>query len=320
MPSFPLARSRLEDVNVLKKYVPDLAVLDLSNNPICMHKTYKTLLLRRLPKLLRLDCEDITKADREAASDNTSTLTVQVRPARPRSGTQFSSACASEPETQRAGCRSSRITLTAAAVPALLLLALLQVPRTAMTPLGGGMLRRSLLSTRGACSMVHVTALGCSDSEGAAGFCFRVRRIQNMEKLTSLRRASFADNELTRLEGLDQCTALEELSVEDNRIMSIDGLSRCIALKKLELGKNKICQIENLEMLTALTQLSVEDNEIETLTGIATLRYLMELYIGNNRVRQLREVLNLKDLPKLIIVDLLGNPLCKVGNTSISAS
>ena len=36
----------------------------------------------------------------------------------------------------------------------------------------------------------------------------------------------------------------------------------------------------------------------------------MELYIGNNNIAELREVQQLKSLPKLIIMDLLGNPLC----------
>eukprot|EP00959_Pyramimonas_sp_CCMP1952_P177809 3716235-Pyramimonas_sp.AAC.1 len=37
----------------------------------------------------------------------------------------------------------------------------------------------------------------------------------------------------------------------------------------------------------------------------------MELYIGNNHVCEMREVQQLRDLPKLIILDLLGNPLCQ---------
>jgi Leucine-rich repeat (LRR) protein len=69
---------RLDDVNVLKKYVPNLETVDLSSNPICSHKTYRTLLLRRLSAMTSLDGEEVTREDREAASDNTSTLTIQV--------------------------------------------------------------------------------------------------------------------------------------------------------------------------------------------------------------------------------------------------
>jgi len=250
---------RLEDVNVLKKYIPELVAVDLSGNPLCTYKTYRTLMLRRLSKLQQLDQSPVSDEDREGASDNTTTLTVQMI-------------------KDHAFSRRS----------------------TSMV----------------AASISSIAQSAADDSwwrqvEEIVVEHQRVRRIQNLEKLTSLRRASFVDNELTRLEGLDFCTALEELSVEDNRIMAIEGLSHCTGLKKLELGKNKISHLENLGALTSLTQLSVEDNEIESLAGLGELLCLMELYIGNNRLRRLREILVIRDLPKLIIVDLLGNPLCR---------
>ena len=37
----------------------------------------------------------------------------------------------------------------------------------------------------------------------------------------------------------------------------------------------------------------------------------MELYIGNNLIADIKEILNLKSLPKLIILDISGNILCK---------
>merc|ERR1740117_2715912 len=81
-------------------------------------------------------------------------------------------------------------------------------------------------------------------------------------------------------------------------------------LKRLDLGKNRLCRIEGLEHLTRLTQLSVEDNEIDTLAGLSKLQNLMELYIGNNKITELKQVLQVKDMPKLIILDLSGNTLC----------
>ena len=56
-------------------------------------------------------------------------------------------------------------------------------------------------------------------------------------------------------------------------------------------------------------QLSLEDNEVTSLAGLGKVTSLMELYIGNNRLAALREVACLKELPKLIILDLSGNPL-----------
>ena len=61
-----------------------------------------------------------------------------------------------------------------------------------------------------------------------------------------------------------------------------------------------------------LFQLSLEMNLIRSLSGLNGLLNLMELYVGNNAIAQVREILHLRSLPKLIIVDLSGNPLCKV--------
>ena len=43
--------------------------------------------------------------------------------------------------------------------------------------------------------------------------------------------------------------------------------------------------------------------------GLSCLESLMELYCGNNLVQDLREVTHLRDLNKLIILDLTGNTL-----------
>ena len=104
-------------------------------------------------------------------------------------------------------------------------------------------------------------------------------------------------------------------------------------------------------------QLSIEDNELTSLAGVEPLVNLMELYAGerrggdggcchncvfmvpisqeqhspigllpppsgNNRIPELREAQRLRELPKLIILDLSGNPCTSGGGggrTSASA-
>ena len=46
-----------------------------------------------------------------------------------------------------------------------------------------------------------------------------VRRMQGLERLTSLRRASFAHNEISHIQGLESCTRLQELSFEAMYLM-----------------------------------------------------------------------------------------------------
>ena len=138
-----------------------------------------------------------------------------------------------------------------------------------------------------------------------------LRKLQGLERLVGLRRASFCNNELARVEGLDRCTALEELCLEDNRLIKLENLGALRRLAKLDVGKNKITHLDGLEQLPLLSQLSLEDNDICSLAPLGRVPSLMELYIGNNRLVALKEVQHLRELPKLIILDLSGNPLCE---------
>lgn len=139
----------------------------------------------------------------------------------------------------------------------------------------------------------------------------RVSKICDMENFTNLRRLAFIDNSILKIEGLTACKLLEELSLEKNLITKIEGLSHLQYLKKLDLGRNKIKKIEALSFLDNLTQLSLEDNEISQLNGLENLNNLMELYIGNNLISVMKALYQLKPLPKLIILDISGNPMCR---------
>mmetsp|Transcript_46192 Transcript_46192/g.90974 ORF Transcript_46192/g.90974 Transcript_46192/m.90974 type:complete len:1578 (-) Transcript_46192:107-4840(-) len=140
----------------------------------------------------------------------------------------------------------------------------------------------------------------------------RLGKIQHMEGLSNLRKASFCDNELQKIEGLNQNVKLEELCLEENKITAIENLSNLTRLSKLDIGKNQLTTIENISMLEKLSQLSLEDNLITSLKGLECLSSLMELYIGNNRISDLKEINHIRELPRLLIVDLSGNPICKM--------
>jgi Leucine-rich repeat (LRR) protein len=42
----------------------------------------------------------------------------------------------------------------------------------------------------------------------------------------------------------------------------------------------------------------------------------MELYVGNNLITDVKETIKLKDLPRLIILDISGNPMCSTRDQS----
>ena len=135
-------------------------------------------------------------------------------------------------------------------------------------------------------------------------------RVKNVERLVNLRRASFAHNVIVSVDGLGYCTALEDLSLEDNRIACCDNLQYCQLLRRLDVSQNELHEIETLGSLRNLTQLSMENNLISGLSTLIHFSVLMELYIGNNQIASIQEIDYLRQLPKLIILDLSGNPLC----------
>lgn len=139
----------------------------------------------------------------------------------------------------------------------------------------------------------------------------KLASLSGIEVLPNLRKASFISNVIMEITSLNQCKNLEELSLEDNLLTRIQNLQTLTNLKKLDLGRNFIKKVECLQNLDCLTQLSLEDNLISSMSGIEVLSSIMELYIGNNKLDNLKEVTLLKDLPKLIILDISGNSLTK---------
>lgn len=72
--------------------------------------------------------------------------------------------------------------------------------------------------------------------------------------------------------------------------------------------------MSRLEGLINLTQLSLENNEISTLAGLGCLPCLMELYLANNLVARTSELDALRNIARLIILDLSGNPICQTSH------
>lgn len=61
----------------------------------------------------------------------------------------------------------------------------------------------------------------------------------------------------------------------------------------------------------------MEDNEISILDGLDSLQTLMELYLGNNLINDIKEITKLKNLGRLIILDISGNNLSRDTNYRI---
>lgn len=131
--------------------------------------------------------------------------------------------------------------------------------------------------------------------------------------MANLRWASFRNNYISDISKLLNYQNLEELALENNEIESIDSLSKLPLLRKLDVSSNEITSMDNVD-LPAIMFLSLEKNKIKSLRSFSKMTSLFELYVGDNLVSHLFTTFPLKELPRLIILDLTGNPVCKVQN------
>ena len=129
----------------------------------------------------------------------------------------------------------------------------------------------------------------------ALNLSFRgIVRIQNLECLRCLRKLQLDNNGITRIEGLESVSgSLEWLDLSFNALTSMEGLGALPRVTDLSLFHNSLTQVTGLEGCTALQCLSLGENRLDDLLGSV-------LYIR-------------KRVPKLEVLTMEGNPLCKLG-------
>lgn len=132
------------------------------------------------------------------------------------------------------------------------------------------------------------------------------------ERMQALKWVSFRDNCLRSVEKLEKYKNLEEICLEGNQIENIDSLSRLPNLTRLDVSNNVISNVSNAASFKALAYLSLEGNKITNLKCFVNNQTLMELYIGNNCVIDLQSVFPLKEVHRLIILDLAGNSIFRI--------
>ncbi|XP_060919262.1 dynein axonemal light chain 1 isoform X1 [Labrus mixtus] len=109
---------------------------------------------------------------------------------------------------------------------------------------------------------------------------------------------------------LSTLTNCEKLSLSTNCIEKITNLNGLKNLKILSLGRNNIKALTGLEAVgETLEELWISYNVIEKLKGIHSMKKLKVLYISNNLVKDWGEFVRLADLPCLVDLVFVGNPL-----------
>ncbi|XP_048392951.1 dynein axonemal light chain 1 [Stegostoma tigrinum] len=102
----------------------------------------------------------------------------------------------------------------------------------------------------------------------------------------------------------------EKLSLSTNCIEKIANLNGLKKLTILSLGRNNIKNLNGLEAVgETLEELWISYNLIEKLKGIHAMRKLQVLYMSNNLVKDWAEFSKLADLPNLVDLVFVGNPI-----------
>lgn len=109
---------------------------------------------------------------------------------------------------------------------------------------------------------------------------------------------------------LSTLTNCKKLSLSTNAIEKITNLNGLKSLKILSLGRNNIKSFSGLEPVgDTLEELWISYNLIEKMKGIGVLKKLKVLFISNNLVKDWSEVQKLSELPCLVDMNMVNNPI-----------
>ncbi|XP_077477281.1 dynein axonemal light chain 1 [Stigmatopora argus] len=109
---------------------------------------------------------------------------------------------------------------------------------------------------------------------------------------------------------LNKIPCCEKLSLSTNCIDKITNLGELKNLKILSLGRNNIKAFTGLDAVgDTLEELWISYNLIEKMKGVHLMKKLRVLYMSNNLVKDWGEFSKLADLPCLVDLLFVGNPL-----------
>jgi len=136
--------------------------------------------------------------------------------------------------------------------------------------------------------------------------------------LPGLELLDVSQNALQYLYGL-QYSPLKELKMlvaSDNEIMKIEHLEKLKQLRELDLSKNRLKQIEPASFYDyhQIMCLRLDDNGLKSLAGIEHLLKLQTLFCAGNRIQELFEIEKLAEMPSLLELSLMQNPVSRKPN------
>ncbi|GMH33137.1 hypothetical protein BSKO_00971 [Bryopsis sp. KO-2023] len=251
--------SSLDGINVLRRYTPQLATLDLRNNPLCKDKCYRSWVVRQLECLTVLDGCPLTPEDRSRMSDNACCITDEMildAVMQPRSWSVNNSAGGLASTSNRQEVSTSGKDLEWLGSVEELVLKAKNIRWVSNLKKMTG-LRRLYL-----CDNEITRIEGLENCEGLFELSFednRISSISGLERLGELRRLELGSNLLITLENLQSLTNLTQLSLEDNQLTSLEGLEALFNLMELYAGNNCVVELRAIQQLKELPKLIILD-------------------------------------------------------------
>jgi len=110
----------------------------------------------------------------------------------------------------------------------------------------------------------------------------------------------------------------KQLRLSSNNISEINGLKGMPKLEILSIGRNNLKKISNLAPVAGtLKQLWLSYNAVGSFAGIEVCSGIEVLYASNCKIKEWSEIERLTALPKLVELNIVGNPLYVANDGSI---
>ncbi|XP_072234454.1 protein phosphatase 1 regulatory subunit 42 [Leuresthes tenuis] len=148
----------------------------------------------------------------------------------------------------------------------------------------------------------------------------QITYICNLGFASNLTHLYMQKNNITHIDNLDNLPKLSKLYLSGNKIAVVEGLDQLRELKELHLENQRLAPGEKLlfdsrtllSLAESLCVLNINRNNIDDIRDLSVLKELRHLSAADNKLHRIEELEDVLGLwPRLIRVDLSGNPVCK---------